>query len=128
MSEISFIVPPDQLPENLNLPAAYTAMIASSVLPEMMPLWFLAENERLSLFWHRSLKEQYPTRSLIPFAKWDPSDDLACFDGSDTSGDPAVELIHAYTTAGWEARGRLPNFQAWLDEAADSKNVEADAP
>ena len=122
-----FLFPPESLPPGFQFPASYLQVVNASVLPELMPWWFLAKNERLALFWHGILREQYPDRSLVPFAKWDTSDDLACFDGTDTSGNPAVLLIHTFTTPGWENRGTLPDFGAWMVKAAeDARAFEAE--
>jgi hypothetical protein len=122
-----FLYPPESLPPGFQFPAAYLEVVNGSVLPKLMPWWFLAKNERLALFWQGILREQYPDRSLVPFAKWDTSDDLACFDGTDTSGNPAVLLIHTFTTPGWENRGTLPDFGAWMVMAAeDARAFEAE--
>ena len=122
-----FLFPPEDLPSGFRFPAAYLKVIGAPELPKLRPWWFLAKNEELALFWRDISRKQYPDRSLVPFAKWDPSDDLACFDGTDASGNPAVLLIHAYTTPGWEYRGTLPDFGAWMIQAAkDAREFEAE--
>ena len=106
------------MPAGFLFPAAYLEVIDRPELPELMPWWFLAENERLAVFWRGTLRQQFPNLSLVPFAKFDTSDDLACFDGGDVSGNPAVLVIHAYTTPGWEHRRTLRDFEAWMAAAA----------
>ncbi|MCT8343389.1 hypothetical protein LG003_11140 [Photorhabdus kleinii] len=56
------------------------------------------------------MKAQYPERQLVPFAKVSYSDDIACFDSSDISGDPKIFFIHAFASTGWEDRRNLNNF------------------
>ena len=53
----------------------------------------------------------------MPFAKLEDSDDLACFDGRDGSGNPVVKYVHAFASAGWEDRGEVRDFSSWLAEA-----------
>jgi hypothetical protein len=69
----------------------------------------------------RTLQEQFPYRTLVPFAKTGASDDVACFDGTDTSGDPKVLLIHTFCSPGWEDRGSVDNFDEWL-KAVEEKS------
>jgi hypothetical protein len=114
-----FLFPPEDLPPGFKFPAAFLDVVKAPELPELTPWWFLAKREKLARGWLDILREQYPERSLVPFAKWDPSDDVACFDGADTSGNPVVFLIHTFTTPGWEQRGTLPDFGAWLAQAAE---------
>lgn len=113
-----FLFPPESLPPGFRYPDSYLKVVNSPELPDLDPCWLLAENEQLALFWQRTLRQQFPRRLLVPFAKWDTSDDLACFDGANTSGNPDVLLIHAYCTPGWEHRGTLPDFEAWLAQTA----------
>jgi hypothetical protein len=104
------------LPPGFRFPRSYVSILEQAELPELDPWWFLAENPELATFWAETLKRQFPGRSLIPFAKLDTGDDLAAFDGSDTSGDPKVLYVHAYASPGWECRGEARNFDAWLQE------------
>jgi hypothetical protein len=105
-------------PPGFILPRHYVALLANEPLPDLEPWWLLAEQPNIALFWWTTLKAQYPTRSLVPFAKRDDlGDELAAFDGSDLSGDPRVFYVHAYTTPGWERRGDDANFLAWLENA-----------
>ncbi|MFT0212479.1 hypothetical protein VQ643_07645 [Pseudomonas sp. F1_0610] len=86
---------------------------------DLEPWWMLCESEKLMNFWFQALKKQYPARHLIPFAKIDYSDDIACFDANDISGDPRVIFIHAFALEGWEYRGEVANFAKWLQRAKE---------
>ena len=110
---------PESLPPGFQYPQTYLRIVTAEDLPDLDPIWFLAENEILALFWQRTLKQQFPTRLLVPFAKYDTSDDVACFNGANVSGNPEVLMIHAYCAPGWELRGTSPDFEAWLARAED---------
>jgi hypothetical protein len=115
------------LPEGFKFPPGYLALVESD-LPDIEPWWWLAPYKDLSVFWNKILKEQFPSRTLVPFAKYDASDDVMCFDGSDTSGDPQVLVIHSFCDPGWEHRGDFVNFSEWLrwtlEKSAEYKNME----
>lgn len=123
-----YVLEESLLPSGFRLPNAYIELIRSPEFPDLTPWWLLGERKQSALFWLSTLKEQYPARSLIPFAKRDDlSDTLAAFDGSDTSGNPRVFHIHAYTEPGWEQRGTWDSFQDWLTQAySDSAKFKAD--
>jgi hypothetical protein len=113
----TFLFSPDQLPRGFRYPDIFLKIISVGPLPDIEPWWFLCIHEETALFWLTSLKAQYPSRTLVPFAKLEDSDDVACFDGTDTSGSPAVKYVHAFASAGWEDRGEEPDFSSWLVEA-----------
>jgi len=113
-----FVYEESMLPKGFRFPEAYVQLLRSTNIPDLLPWWFLGERKASALFWLSTLKEQYPARSLIPFAKRDDlGDTLAAFDGSDSSGEPKVFCIHAYTEPGWEERGAWNSFQDWLKQA-----------
>ena len=67
------------------------------------------------------LRRRYPHRKLIPFARRDDNDDIACFE---LEKDKAVQLIHDYASAGYEQRKEYPDIWAWLHEVMAEKNTE----
>lgn len=102
------------LPAGFKLPESYLQVLSQPELPDLEPWWLLTEDKKLALLWADTLRRLYPVRSLLPFAKRDGSDDLACFDGSDTTGDPKVFYVHAYASSGWEHAGEVASFEEWL--------------
>jgi hypothetical protein len=104
---------------DFKLPLSYLDLIAQDELPDLDPWWFLAKEEDSAIFWAQTLRKLYPGRSLLPFAKIDHTDDVACFDLSDTSGNPKVFYVHAFASPGWEYRGEVPSFDAWLENAKE---------
>lgn len=107
----------NELPDGFKYPVAYTEMMSEEFISDIEPWSFICEFQESSSFWISEVKERYPTRKLVPFAKVNYSDDIACFDGADTSGDPKVYYVHAFASAGWEDRGYTDNFEEWLKMA-----------
>jgi hypothetical protein len=114
-----YIFEPELMPNSFRLPTTFLSLVNQERLPTLEPWWFLCIDSEIALFWLDTLRKQYPDRNLIPFAKMSDSDDLACFDGADISGNPKVLYVHAYTSPGWEQRGEVRDFQAWLVEATE---------
>ena len=101
------------LPDGFSYPSEYIALIQTG-LPKIDPWWWLAPYKDTAVSWSEILREQFPQYyCLVPFAKHGGCDDVACFDGSDSSGDPKVILIHSFCSPGWEYRGEY-SFAEWL--------------
>ncbi|MGC0876963.1 SMI1/KNR4 family protein [Pantoea agglomerans] len=105
------------LPDDFKYPDAYIDIMSLEVIPDLEPWSFICEFKESASFWMSEMKKQYPTRKLVPFAKLNYSDDIACFDGEDISGDPKVYYVHAFASAGWEDRGYTESFAEWLKMA-----------
>ena len=93
-------------------PAAYLCLLARHLYD--FGVWYLLP-ETLIQPKALGLKERYK-RSLLPFAAREDRDDYACFEPGSGS---AVNIIHDYASPGWEQRGKLDNFWAWLHFAVD---------
>lgn len=104
------------LPESFYFPQSYLAFVSQEDIPYFEPWSFLCKYEVSAKFWIDEIAKQYPTRSLVPFAKAGSTDDVVCFDGSDTSGNPKVFYVHTFASPGWEDRGDIENFDAWLEK------------
>lgn len=107
------IYSPQQLPVGFIYPQAFVEMAASGSLPEIYPYWFIdASTEAGKDFFDL---RQADGRNLIPFAKVDADlNDIACFDGDDTSGNPAVLMLVL------DESGRsysYKDFEEWLVSA-----------
>lgn len=102
------------LPRGFKYPDFYVDYVDTNRIPTHVPWFFLCETVGLVSEFYELAKQDYPNRKLIPFARYDGTDDVACFDGDDLSGNPKVHLVHFWASAGWEDRGSLTNFKAWL--------------
>ncbi len=114
-------------PSDFKFPQPYLDLLEKG-LPGIEPWWWLAPHKDSAIYWADTLRKQFPSRTLVPFAKHGSSDDVACFDGSDTSGNPKVLYIHSFCSPGWEHRGEASSFAEWLQkteiEAAEFKAEE----
>lgn len=115
------------LPDTFMYPQSYIEFTSQENIPDLEPWWFLCEHEETARFWIEEIAKQYPSRTLIPFAKIEDTDDVACFDGLDTSGNPKVFYVHTFASPGWEDRGAVENFDAWLTKTkVDSAQYKVD--
>lgn len=102
---------------DFSFPSSFIDYISGDELENIEPWWLFCCAQNYVDFWCEKVRELYPERKLIPFANWRYSDDIVCFDGADTSGDPKVYYVHAFASAGWEDRGYTDNFDEWLKMA-----------
>lgn len=113
-----------------SFPETFNNYVSQSELEDIEPWWLFCRASNYVDFWCKKVRELYPERKLIPFANWRYSDDIVCFDGEDTSGNPKVYYVHAFASAGWEDRGYTDNFTEWLKmariESARNKEERAE--
>ena len=62
------------------------------------------------------LKDRYPKRKLIPFARRDDCDDIACFEVGKGN---KVQIIHDFSSVGWEQRKEYDSFWSWFKDAVE---------
>lgn len=101
---------PDALPDGFVYPSKYLNFAESGDYPQIYPWWFIdAESEAGELCY--SLRKT-DGRNLVPFAKVDDSrGDIACFDGDDCTGKPAV-LMQVGDNSG--RHYSFKGFEDWL--------------
>ncbi|WP_252216793.1 hypothetical protein [Clostridium sp. VAP41] len=75
--------------------------------------WYIMDEERV-INRLKGLRERYPNRKLIPFARRDDNDDIACFEAN--KGE-RVQIIHDFASVGCEQRKEYNCFWDWLTEA-----------
>ena len=114
-----YLYPKSILPAGFLFSKDYLHFMAQQSIPDLEPWWFLCEFKDDAEYWFGELERQYPSRNFIAFAKLEDSDDFACFDGDDHTGDPIVVYVHAFTTPGWEARGSITSFSEWIKKARE---------
>ncbi len=107
------LYPRDWLPVGFKYPKMLQEFAATGVYPVITPWWFVDANTKAG----KLIASVAPGfgRNLVPFSKVDDGrDDVACFDGGDTSGDPKVLMLVL------DDSGRqygYANFDAWLEAA-----------
>ncbi len=77
--------------------------------------WFILEGERLKIR-YLGMRERYPYRHLVPFARREDSDDVACFEKNMAS---KVVLIHDFASPGYEQVKIYGDFWEWFREAIE---------
>ena len=113
----------DKIPKDFKYPQSFLNIINIKNIkdiPYPEPYYFLGKFPDHIKWWHKTIKEQYPTRNLIPFAKDEETDDVFCFDGTDTSGNPKVYMVHTFASPGWEDRGYWDNFDDWYEDILEN--------
>ncbi|MEV0638654.1 hypothetical protein AB0I77_27680 [Streptomyces sp. NPDC050619] len=101
-----------ELPEGFDYPAEFIRVVELG-LTDLEP-WWIFDGDQLR---RRAigLRDRYPERRLVPFARRQDNDDVACWDLA--RGD--VVVIHDLASPGWEQRERFPDFNAWLRQAVE---------
>lgn len=78
-------------------------------------LWYLMQQEQ-AILRIEGLKERYPNRKLIPFARRDDGDDIACFEVGKMD---RVQIIHDFAGEGYEQRKEYACFWNWFRDAVN---------
>lgn len=109
------LLTPTELPAGFAYPRNLRRVIDLGLID--FDVWWILEGERLrGLF--ATVRRMYPARRLIPFAKRQDNDDIACFDLD--SG--KISIIHDFASPGWEQRGEgriFDTFEDWLRQAIE---------
>jgi len=96
---------------NFQYPDSFVKAVELNLLD--FDLWYIMDEERI-LNRFKGLKGRYPNRKLIPFARRDDNDDIACFE---VDKGERVQIIHDFASVGYEQRKEYNDFWAWLEEA-----------
>ena len=113
--EYEFFLPANVLPKEFVYPETYVRYIHSN-FPNLEP-WNFFYNHLKYRF--NGLKERYPKRSIVPFARRKDNDDVACFEAKEPSENPRVIIIHDWASEGWENRGEYDDFLEWVQLAKE---------
>lgn len=92
-------------------PEAFLKAIELNLLD--FDLWYIMDEDRV-LNRIKGLRERYPNRKLIPFARRDDNDDIACFE---VEKGEKVQIIHDFASLGYEQRKEYEDFWKWLENA-----------
>jgi len=111
-----FFISVDILYSGFKYPESYRNFVDGD-LPDLDPWEYLWETNADPRY--LGLKTRYPDKKLVPFANRGDSDDIACFDASESSDTPKVFIIHDFTSPGWEERMVVNSFDEWLQLAKE---------
>lgn len=102
-----------ELPQGFNYPRQFNHVVELG-LTELQP-WYVLEGKPLRDAM-AGLAQRYPDRKLIPFARRQDNDDVACWQAGSNE---EVFIIHDFASSGWEQHGRFPSFYDWLRRAIE---------
>jgi hypothetical protein len=92
-------------------PKAYIKAIELNLVD--LDIWYIMDDKQVLLRLD-GLQKRYPKRKLVPFARRDDNDDIACFE---IDGGGKVIIIHDYANEGWEQRKEFSDFWCWFESA-----------
>ena len=96
----------NELPDWFEYPSELLVLVKQNLL-DFDP-WTILTGERLRIH-YQGLKERYPHRDIIPIAKREGSDDIACFERG-----REVVIIHDFATSGFERGKQSVGFWDWF--------------
>lgn len=85
-------------------------------------IWYLMDKEQVGDRMY-GLMKRYPDRKLVPFARRDDNDDIACFE---VGGGNKVQLIHDFASMGYEQRKEYSDFWEWFRAVIEEMISEED--
>lgn len=97
-----------ELPGGFVYPRQFKRIIDLGIV-DLQP-WYILEGAPLREL-AAGLRARYPERTLIPFARRQDNDDIACWEVG--TGD-SIFIIHDFASSGWEERGRFATFYDWV--------------
>lgn len=103
----------NELPEWFNYPQNFLRIVDQGLL-DFDP-WIVLQQQQLRTR-YSGLKERYPNRELVPFARREDNDDVACWD-KNKSG--VIVIIHDFASSGYENKGEFDCFWGWLRHALE---------
>ena len=94
-------------------PACFVKAVELNLLD--FEFWYVMTNEQVATRIN-GLMKRYPNRKLVPFARRDDNDDIACFE---VGKEEKVQIIHDFASEGYEQREEYDNFWSWMKVAID---------
>jgi hypothetical protein len=114
--------PLDQIPDEihfdeLKIPSAYFRVFELG-LTNIAPWRFIEGDEFQGVY--GTLRELYPPHYLLPFARREDNDDVACFVASSPQHiTNEVVIVHLFASEDYAIDGAYPSFWDWFRNAVD---------
>jgi len=103
----------EALPKGFAYPREFLRVIELG-LTNLEP-WHLLDGDLL-VQRYGGMANRYPNRRLVPFARRQDNDDVACWDADQPK---QVLIIHDLAESDWAQRKVFDGFYAWLRQAVD---------
>jgi hypothetical protein len=104
-------LPKEILEKGFEYPESFNKIIELKLLD--FDFWYIM-NEEQALRRLAGLRVRYPKRYLVPFARRDDNDDIACFDLEEPN---KVQIIHDFASEGFEQRKTYTDLWEWIQDA-----------
>ncbi|MBN3194673.1 hypothetical protein [Pectobacterium versatile] len=104
----------NELPEWFSYPSEFTRVVEQGLL-DFDP-WIILTEERLRTRFN-GIKNRYPSRDLIPFARREDNDDIACWEKGKNG---KVIIIHDFSSDGYENVREFNHFWDWFRDAVEA--------
>jgi len=102
-----------ELPDGFSYPRQFEHIVELGLL-DLEP-WYVLQGKALRDT-QAGLAQRYPERRLVPFARRQDNDDVACWEVSEPE---SVSVIHDFASAGWEQRASHSSFYNWFRQAVE---------
>ena len=109
-----------QIYKEFKYPASFIKAIDLNLVD--FDFWYFMTREQVSIRINGLIK-RYPNRKLIPFARRDDSDDIACFE---VGKDSKIQIIHDFASEGYEQRGEYNNLWDWMKAAIEELEIKGE--
>lgn len=110
----TLLLPAADLPDGFCYPARFCRLIGQNLL-DFDP-WIVLTGQYLKIRYD-GLRSRYPQRRLIPFARREDNDDVACWEAG--KGEK-VFIVHDFASPGWEQHETFECFADWFHHALDA--------
>lgn len=107
------LLPPELLPRGFTYPREFLRIVEQGIV-DLSP-WHLLGGDRARIR-REGLQQRYPDKNLVPFARRQDNDDVACWEGQNTQ---QIVIIHDYASPGWENARKFPSFWDWFRVAVE---------
>lgn len=97
--------------DNFNYPKSFLKVIELNLIDYEQ--WYLMNKDQIAIR-REGLQQRFPNRNLVPFARRDDNDDIACFE---IGYGEKVFIVHDFATDGYERRQEFDNFWSWFISA-----------
>lgn len=112
MKEIDLLTE-KELPQGFTYPRQFKHILALGIT-DLQPWYILVGTSLREAY--TGLTTRYPEQNLIPFARRQDNDDIACWTVGPSE---AVLVIHDFASSGWERRAVFANFYGWFRQAVE---------
>ncbi|APY45179.1 hypothetical protein SAV10_004744 [Salmonella enterica] len=103
-----------ELPAWFSYPDSFKRIIDQGLL--YFDPWVIMEDEWLRTR-YEGIKKRYPSKELVPFARREDNDDVACWEKNKNG---KIVIIHDVASEGYENVKEFNNFWDWLRSALEA--------